>query len=79
MDQRITTGLALLAGAALGAAGVQSIHAQAKPPVYYIAEIDITNPEAYAAEYGPKVQAIVKAHGDVSWRSGDRARPGRRS
>ena len=39
MNQRITIGLALLAGAALGAAGVQGLHAQAKPPVYFIAEV----------------------------------------
>jgi uncharacterized protein (DUF1330 family) len=63
MNQRITIGLALLAGAALGAAGVEGIHAQAKPPVYYVAEIDVSNPEAYAAEYAPKAQALIKSHG----------------
>jgi uncharacterized protein (DUF1330 family) len=63
MDQRITIGIAMLAGATLGAAGVQTIHAQAKPPIYYVAEIDVSNPEAYAAEYAPKAQAIIKAHG----------------
>src|SRR5262249_33105039 len=62
-DQRITLGIALLAGAALGAAGVQGLHAQAKPPIYYVAEIEITNPEAYGAEYAPKAQAIIKSHG----------------
>src|SRR3954447_22869673 len=63
MQQRIAIGLAVLAGAALGAAGVQGIHAQGKTSVYYVAEIDVTNPEAYATEYAPKAQAIIKAHG----------------
>jgi uncharacterized protein (DUF1330 family) len=63
MNQRITIGLAMLAGAALGAAGVQGIHAQSKPPVYYVAEIDVSNPEAYGTEYAPKAQATIKAHG----------------
>src|SRR5712672_2443576 len=63
MNQRITIGLAMLAGAALGAAGVQSIHAQAKPPVYYVAEIDISEPATYASEYAPKAQALIKSHG----------------
>ncbi len=63
MDQRITIGLAMLAGAALGAAGVQGLHAQTKPPIYYVAEIDVSNPDAYATEYAPKAQALIKSHG----------------
>jgi hypothetical protein len=45
--------LALAAGAALGAAAVQAIHAQARPPAYVVGEIDITDPEGYAKEFGP--------------------------
>ena len=63
MNQRITIGLAMLAGAALGAAGIQTIHAQAKPPVYYVAEIEVSNPQAYGTEYASKMQALIKAHG----------------
>jgi len=55
--------MVLLAGVALGALAVQGLHAQAKPPVYYIAEIDVTNPDAYAKEYVPKAQALIKAAG----------------
>ena len=39
------------AGIAVGALAVQGLHAQAKPPVYNIVEIDVTNPEAYAKDY----------------------------
>jgi uncharacterized protein (DUF1330 family) len=53
----------MFAGVALGAFAIQSIHAQAKPPVYYIAEIDLTNPDAYAKEYLPGAQAMIKAAG----------------
>jgi hypothetical protein len=30
----------MLAGAALGAGAIQGLHAQAKPPVYLVTEID---------------------------------------
>lgn len=48
---------------ALGALTVQALHAQAKPPVYFVAEITVTNPDAYGKEYSPKAQASIKAHG----------------
>ena len=35
--------LAMLAGVALGAIAVQTLHAQTKPPVYYVAEVDVTD------------------------------------
>jgi uncharacterized protein (DUF1330 family) len=55
--------LAMLAGIGIGAIAVQTLHAQATPPVYLIAEIDVTNLEAYTKEYAPKAQAIIKAAG----------------
>jgi len=55
--------LALLAGMAIGAAGIEGLHAQAKPPVYLIADNTVTSPEAYAKEYLPLAQAAIKAHG----------------
>ncbi len=42
---------------------MQVLHAQAKPPVYFIGEIEVTNPEGYAKEYLPKAREIIKAHG----------------
>jgi uncharacterized protein (DUF1330 family) len=55
--------IALVAGVAIGGAAVQGLHAQAKPPVYVVAQIDVSNPEAYAREYVPKAMAVNKAHG----------------
>jgi len=48
---------AALAGAGIGGLTVERLHAQAKPPVYVIAEIDISNPDAYAKEFLPLVQS----------------------
>jgi uncharacterized protein (DUF1330 family) len=42
---------------------LQGLHAQAKPPVYFVAEIDVNNPDAYGKEYDPKMQALIKSHG----------------
>jgi uncharacterized protein (DUF1330 family) len=63
MNTRSTVALSMFAGVAIGAVAVQGLHAQAKPPVYYVAEIDVTNPDAYAKEFAPKAQAIIKAAG----------------
>ncbi|WP_407176546.1 DUF1330 domain-containing protein [Bradyrhizobium sp. STM 3562] len=63
MSSYYKSALVLLAGVALGALAVQGLHAQAKPPVYFVAEIDVTNPDAYAKEYVPKAQAIIKDAG----------------
>jgi uncharacterized protein (DUF1330 family) len=62
---RFVTGtvLGVLGGVGIGAAMVQGLHAQATPPVYYVAEIDISDPEAYANEYLPRAQELIKAGG----------------
>jgi uncharacterized protein (DUF1330 family) len=58
-----TATMAMLAGAAIGAAAVSGLHAQAKAPVYVVTEIDVTNPDAYGKEYAPKAQALIKGAG----------------
>jgi uncharacterized protein (DUF1330 family) len=63
MKTHYTVTLAMLAGFGLGAVAVQGLHAQAKPPIYYIAEIDVTNIDAYTKEYAPVAQASIKAAG----------------
>ena len=54
--------LAMLAGIGIGAGAVQTLRAQAKPPAYIVAEIDVSNDEAYQKEYVP---LAVKALQDV--------------
>ena len=63
MKQYVGMGLAMLAGAVIGAAGVSGLNAQAKPPVYLITEIDVTNPEAYGKEFAPAAQKTAQAAG----------------
>jgi uncharacterized protein (DUF1330 family) len=46
-----------------GAFVTEVLHAQKAPPAFYIAEVDVSNPEAYAKEFGAKSQAATKAAG----------------
>jgi uncharacterized protein (DUF1330 family) len=75
MKTEYTAALAVVAGFGLGAVAVESLHAQAKPPVYYIAEIDVTNQEGYVKEYVPKVQATIKASGGRILAAGGKVTP----
>ncbi len=61
MKTQYTVPLAIVVGIGLGACAVEGIHARVKPPVYVIAEVEVTNPEAYAKEYVPPAQAATKA------------------
>ena len=63
MNQYFGVGLGMIVGTVIGVAAVSGLHAQAKPPVYLITEIDVTNPEAYGKEFAPKAQAIIKGAG----------------
>jgi uncharacterized protein (DUF1330 family) len=63
MARFLVPGLSMLAGVAIGAAAVQGLYAQAKPPIYTVAEITVTNMDAYMKEYVPVVQALNKKNG----------------
>jgi uncharacterized protein (DUF1330 family) len=63
MKTNCKVAIALVAGAAIGGAAIQGIHAQAKPPVYSVTEIDVTNIETYTKEYAPLAQASIKKWG----------------
>jgi uncharacterized protein (DUF1330 family) len=56
MNRYITLGVAMLVGAAFGAAAVQTIHAQAKPPAYYVAEVTVKNENGYTTEFIPPAE-----------------------
>ena len=58
-----TVALAMLTGFGLVAVAVQGLHAQAKPPVYQVSEIEVSNMDAYLKDYVPKAQAAIKAAG----------------
>jgi uncharacterized protein (DUF1330 family) len=59
----IKVGLAMIASAAFGAAAVQGLHAQAKPPAFQIAEITVTDQEAYGKEFLPAIAKVVTGGG----------------
>ena len=61
MKPYVALGVGLLAGTVIGAAAVTALHAQQKPPVFLITEIDISDPEGYGNEFVPKAQAIKAA------------------
>ena len=63
MRTQYSVTLAMLAGFGLGAVAVQGLHAQAKPPVYQVVEIDPVNMESYLKDYVPKAQVAIKAAG----------------
>jgi uncharacterized protein (DUF1330 family) len=60
---KTTVALAMVVSFALGALAVQGLHAQTKPPTYYISEIDVTNPEGYLKEYAPRQGALIRESG----------------
>src|SRR5258705_11694873 len=63
MKTHYSVTLAILAGFGLGAVAVEGLHAQAKPPVYQVVEIEPSNMEAYVKDYVPKAQAAIKSAG----------------
>ena len=63
MKQYIGLGLGLIVGTVIGGAAVSGLHAQAKPPVYIVSEIDVTNVDAYTKEYVPLARAAIKNSG----------------
>ena len=71
MNKYMTLGLTAVVSALLGATAMQTLHAQTKPPAYSVAEITVTNQEAYDKEYvSPVVKAIQDAGGKFIARAG---------
>src|SRR5271154_2511352 len=65
MNTRYKIALAMLAGAGLGAAAIQGLHAQAKPPVYAVIPIlKITDADGYKAilAKGPAAAEAAGGH-----------------
>jgi uncharacterized protein (DUF1330 family) len=57
--------LSIFAGFAIGAAAVQTLHAQAKPPVYMVAINEIKDADGYRTKYLPTAQRTIKDHGGI--------------
>jgi len=63
MRTKHAVALSLVTGFAIGGAVIQTLPAEATPPVYLVAEISVTNPEAYGKEYAGKARATIVAAG----------------
>jgi uncharacterized protein (DUF1330 family) len=63
MKTKYTILMATIGGFALGAIAVQALHAQAKPMAYGIAEVTVTDKDAYAKEFLPAVQKTIADSG----------------
>ena len=68
MNTNIKIAMAVVAGAALGAAAMQELHAQAKPKAYTITETETLDAAAQAT-YSSLQQAALKAAGGRSFRT----------
>jgi len=62
METRYAVGIALVCGIGIGAAGLQALHAQAKPKGYTISLIEVID-EAALKEFLPKAAEANKAAG----------------
>ena len=49
----------LLTGAALGAAAVQTLHAQVKPVAFQIAEVTVRDQDGFNKEFAPLIGKVV--------------------
>jgi predicted RNA polymerase sigma factor len=63
MKTRYAVALSMIAGAALGGAAIQGLHAQAKLKAYTIGEIEVTDTSAQPCYLPAARKAIENAHG----------------
>jgi uncharacterized protein (DUF1330 family) len=63
MNRLLAPALTLLAGIAIGAATVHSLHAQAKPPGYYVVEITVKDQNGYMKEFVPPATKSLQDQG----------------
>jgi len=71
MKTRYTVALSMLAGAAVGAFAIQGLYAQAKPPVYFVVENEISDVQGYLKEYAARARDMIKANGGRYLAAGD--------
>jgi uncharacterized protein (DUF1330 family) len=69
MKTRYTVALSMIAGAALGGAAIQGLHAQAKPKAYLVTESEVLD-RAAVPPYGSALSPAMQAAGG-RWINGD--------
>jgi uncharacterized protein (DUF1330 family) len=63
MKSRYVVALSMIAGAALGGAAIQGLHAQAKPKAYLITETEVLDRAVLDNTYFPQVRQAAKTAG----------------
>jgi uncharacterized protein (DUF1330 family) len=64
MNRTVTVGLGMLvAGAALGAAAVQTLYGQAKPPAFQIVEVTVNDQDGFSKEFVPLISKVQQEVG----------------
>ena len=63
MKTRYTVVLSMIAGAALGGAAIQGLHAQGKPKAYLVTETEVLDRAVLENTYFPQVREAAKAAG----------------
>jgi uncharacterized protein (DUF1330 family) len=63
MNRYLAFGLAVIGSAALGAAVVEGLHAQAKLPAYVIGEVTIKDKDAYMKDFVPMAAKAIQGVG----------------
>lgn len=71
MRANFRTALALCLGTGICAFAGHELHAQAKPPAYAVAELEVSDPEGFTKEFGPlAIKALTDAGGKQIVRGG---------
>lgn len=74
MRSQHAVALSVLVGFASGAAAIQGLRAQAKPPAYVVFEINVEQPEPYLKEFVPLAEkAVAEAGGKFLAQTGPAA------
>jgi uncharacterized protein (DUF1330 family) len=67
----VATTVSMLVSFALGAFTFQRVNAQAKPPVYFVVENEISDVQGYLKEYAAGARDMIKANGGRYLAAGD--------
>jgi uncharacterized protein (DUF1330 family) len=62
MKTHYSVAVALVAGIALGSLGTRAVTAQPSPPGFFIADVDVTNPDEFN-KYAAGVPATIEKYG----------------
>ena len=62
MNSKYTLALGLVTGIAIGAVAVERLHAQAKPPVFVVNEVEVTD-QAGFQKYADDNSKLIQKHG----------------